>query len=114
MRLKVLVAVALATSFAAACSGGLSPEAQRGEALTVELGCTNCHESGIGPNWVGEWGTSRTFTDGSTAVFDERYARRAIADPGVEVVEGYDPVMPAYSLNEEQLAAIIAYLRTGP
>ena len=112
---KAFVAGLLAASLlASSCSTALSAEASKGEALTAELGCLNCHTAGIGPDWAGEWGTRRNLVDGSTAVFDEQYARRAIAEPGVEVVEGYDPVMPAYSLEEEQLSAVIEYLRTGP
>lgn len=105
------MAVVLACLLLVSCSSGLSVEAQQGEALVADLGCTSCHSGGIGPDWVGEWGTTRTFADGSKAAFDEDYARRAITDPGVEVLEGYDPVMPPYSLNEKEITAIVAYLR---
>lgn len=93
-------------------SAGWSEDAVRGEALVQDLGCLACHgaEHGVGPPWSGAWGTPRSLADGSTVVFDAAYVRTSVLEPGAQVVTGFDPVMPSFSLTEDDLAAIVAYL----
>ncbi|MDF1595648.1 MAG: cytochrome c [Acidimicrobiia bacterium] len=93
-------------------SADWSEDTVRGEALVRELGCLACHgqEDGVGPAWTGAWGTSRRLADGSTVVFDGAYIRSSVLEPAAQVVMGFDPVMPSFSLTEDDLAAIVAYL----
>ncbi len=103
--------VALAVS---ACSGNpaLSGEAANGRQLVAALGCTGCHGEGdgIGPSWKGTWGTLRPLVGGSTVVFDAEYVRESIVEPGERIVQGFGPQMPSFSLSDDDLDAIVAYL----
>ena len=95
-----------------ACGSELSEEAEIGRALVADHGCVACHgeTDGIGPAWGAVWGTDRELADGSTVVFYADYVRTSLLDPKGQVLKGFDPVMPAFSLSEDQLSAIIKYL----
>ncbi|MEX1280747.1 MAG: cytochrome c [Acidimicrobiia bacterium] len=118
MRLVSLLAVVLAI-LAAACGGGaadLSPLAAEGATLVRTEGCAACHgergQGGVGPAWVGLHGSEVELADGSVVVADDEYLTRAITDPGAEQVAGYQVVMPGNDLDGDQVAAIVAYLKT--
>ncbi|MDH5372839.1 MAG: cytochrome c [Acidimicrobiia bacterium] len=108
-----LILLLVMTLTACGSNTDLSGEAIRGEALVQELGCQVCHGAadGIGPSWSGTWGTLRRLVDGSSVEFDAAYVRASIAEPGSQVVSGFDPVMPSFSLNEADLQAVSAYLK---
>lgn len=91
---------------------GLSAEARQGAELADDNGCSACHRSGaVGPRWDGLYGSTVELDDGSTVVADESYLTRAITDPGAEIVAGYDVQMPDNDLTDEEVAAVVAYLR---
>jgi len=46
-----------------------------------------------------------------TITLDERNLRRAILKPGVAIVKGYPPAMPAIPMTRQELTEIIAYLK---
>ena len=78
-----------------------------------------CHREGgggIGPDWDGLYGSTVTLDDGSTVVADEAYLTLAITDPDAQLVDGYDVKMPANDLSDDDVAAIVAYIRSlaGP
>ena len=103
-----------AVLLAAGCSGS-GDAADRGRALVVDLGCTACHtgaDSGLGPSWEGRWGTDRPLEDGSTVAFDAGYVRRSLEAPRDEVAAGYAPTMPGFSVTDDELADITAYLES--
>ena len=114
MRMGILSA-ALAAIFLASCGTGtgLSAKATEGQRLAQDLGCTSCHsgQSGVGPNWEDTWGTARELADGSTEVFDSDYVRSSLSDPSAQVVDGYQAIMPSFSLSDTQVEAIIAFLK---
>lgn len=89
-----------------------------GEQLAQQNGCFACHSTDgsdmQGPTWEGLFGTERTFDDGSSEEADENYLRESIIEPNTKVVEGYNAVMPSYqgSVNDEQIDAIIEYIKT--
>ncbi|HEX2768005.1 MAG TPA: c-type cytochrome, partial [Geobacteraceae bacterium] len=95
----------------------LSP-VKRGEEAVEHSGCLACHSLDgavkIGPTFKGLFGRSVGFTDGKSVIADENYVRESIIDPGAKVVKGYQPVMPSYKgmLKDEDIAAIIAYIKT--
>jgi mono/diheme cytochrome c family protein len=104
----------------AACGGddsgadrlGLSDEARRGAELADDNGCSACHRSGaVGPRWDGLYGSTVELDDGTTVVADEAYLIRAITDPGAEIVAGFSVTMPDNDLSDDEVAAIVAYLR---
>jgi cytochrome c oxidase subunit 2 len=102
--------------------GGSKPEdlapAEWGEQLAQEYACTTCHSTDgsqlTGPTWQGTFGSEEPLADGSTVTVDENYIRESILEPSAKVVEGYPDVMNTYQgqLNDEQINAIIEYIKT--
>ena len=95
----------------------VTPE-EGGKMLFSMRGCTQCHnvteQNKIGPGLGGLFGKSRTFQDGTSMVADENYIRQSILEPQAHIVAGFDPVMPSQQgrLNEQELGALIAYIKT--
>src|SRR5918996_5619158 len=84
------------------------PEAaSRGAVLAEGTGCLVCHSvdgtPGSGPTWKGVAGSSRPLESGETVVADDEYLRISIVDPSIEIVVGYQDVMP--DTYETQLTA---------
>lgn len=83
--------------------------------LAGSKGCAACHSldgtPGIGPSWAGSFGAIRTFADGSTAVVDEAYLRQSMQQPAVRVVAGFQNVMVAAELSEDEMATLIMLIR---
>jgi len=94
------------------------PPAERGEALVSQNGCNACHSvdgsSGVGPSFAGLWGSERAFQNADPVTADENYIRESILQSNAKVLEGYDPVMPAYQgvINDQQIGDIIEYIKT--
>ncbi|MDK1118993.1 MAG: cytochrome c oxidase subunit II [Anaerolineae bacterium] len=90
----------------------------RGEALSAQNGCLGCHSidgsQSIAPTWFKLFGSSVELTDGTTANADEDYLAESILLPGEKIVAGYETtLMPSMEqLNEDQIADIIAYIKT--
>ena len=77
-----------------------------------KLGCLACHaktSAALGPDLAGTFGTTRTFQDNTEGVADENYLRESILNPQAKLVQGYQPVMPAFQglVTEDQLAQLI-------
>ncbi len=92
------------------------PLPEIGEQIYAQQACQTCHSidgsAGTGPSWLGHWGETRQFTDGSSAVMDENYTIQSIVAPATQVVQGYPPSMPAYpNLTERQLQGVVAYIK---
>lgn len=86
-----------------------------GREVAEDRGCMSCHREGgggIGPDWEGLAGSTVTLDDGSTVVADEAYLRLAITDPDAQVVDGYDIRMPSNDLDDDDVAAIVAYIQS--
>lgn len=101
-----------------ATSAGSGPEARlaRGKSLAQSKGCIACHtidgKPGVGPTWKGLYGKIETMADGSTALVDEAYLKDFILNPQARVVKGFSPIMPKIPLNDDELAAIVAYIQS--
>jgi cytochrome c oxidase subunit 2 len=96
---------------------GEAGEEQDGHELLEKYGCLGCHSedgtSRIGPTFKGIWGRSVTvMTNGAerTITSDAAYLRRSLSEPGADVVKGFPPVMPPFSLTEEELSSLLEYL----
>jgi len=92
--------------------------AQYGFTLFRQLGCSGCHAAGSSvhaPSLAGLLGRQVHLQDGRTVVADENYVRDAILLPRKDVVAGFDPVMPSFAgqVGEEDIQALVAYLRAG-
>jgi cytochrome c oxidase subunit 2 len=99
-------------------SKGKGDKEQSGHELLEHHGCLGCHsEDGspkVGPSFKGIWGRSVTVMTGGaerTITSDEAYLRRSILLPSADVVKGFPPIMPAFPLNEEELSALMKYLK---
>lgn len=88
-----------------------------GEDLYTKKACNTCHSidgsDGTGPSWLGTWGQTRPFDDGTSAVMDAAYTTESILYPGNKIVQGYQNQMPAYQgqLDSLQIAGLIAYMK---
>jgi cytochrome c oxidase subunit 2 len=99
-----------------AAEAAKTPEGQ-GKLLTVRNGCIGCHSLDgakmTGPTWLGLFGEEVVLDDGTTLISDEAYITESILNPKAKEVKGFAPtVMPAYPLTDEEIANIIAYLKT--
>jgi cytochrome c oxidase subunit 2 len=97
-------------------TGPAAAPAAQGLALAQSKGCVACHSvdgsSGVGPTWRGLYGKTETMVDGSTALVDDTALRSDIREPQARVVKGYPPVMPKIDLSDEELEALVAYIRS--
>jgi cytochrome c oxidase subunit 2 len=50
--------------------------------------------------------------DGSTALVDDAFLRAFITDPQARHVKGFPPVMPKVPLSDEELSALVDYIKT--
>jgi cytochrome c oxidase subunit 2 len=69
----------------------------------------------VGPTFTGLIGRSETVVRGGKEVtvnVDEGYVRRYIRNPNVDVVKGYQAIMPHISLTDVELDAIVTWLAT--
>ena len=91
--------------------------AERGERLYSQQGCFACHSLDgtelTGPSFQGLAGSTRMFTDGTSAEADENYLLQAIVSPAAVIVQGYDAVMPSTysSLSAADLDALVAFIQ---
>lgn len=100
---------------AAPAAGAGGPQVERGRAIAQAKGCTACHSidgsAGVGPSWKGLYGKTETLADGSQVKVDDTYLRSSVLTPGAQVVKGFAPVMPPSELNDEEMAALIGYMK---
>jgi cytochrome c oxidase subunit 2 len=92
-----------------------TPE-ERGASLAAKNACAACHTTtgaeGIGPTWRGLFESDVVLSDGTTVVADEAYLTESILQPAARLVQGYPPSMPPFGFTAEELADIVAYLKT--
>ena len=91
----------------------------RGELVAQQFGCTACHSSDgselAGPTWRGVFGSTESLSDGSSVLVDNDYLINSIRNPGLQIVEGYQNIMPegvGADLTDEQLADVIAFIES--
>ncbi len=93
--------------------------ADQGAQIAQDTGCLACHSRGsnalVGPGWGGLYGSEVQLSDGSTVRADDAYLTGSIVNPDTKIVKGFNAhVMPSYTgmLNDEQVAALVAYIRS--
>lgn len=89
----------------------------RGEKLVIQNGCLGCHSidgsPGTGPTWLGLYERQEEMADGSVITANDDYIKESILNPQAKIVAGFEGVlMPAYEFTDEQIADIIAYMKT--
>ena len=106
--------------FGSACGSSTGTEitltaaGQAGLQVVRTKGCASCHGStgqgGVGPTFVGLFGSERILADGSVVIADIDYLRRAITDPQDEQLADYGFKMPTNNLDDEQVSAVIDFI----
>ncbi|MBV8273043.1 MAG: cytochrome c oxidase subunit II [Cupriavidus sp.] len=96
-------------------AGGADLVAQ-GRALAQSKGCAGCHSvdgsPGVGPTWKGLYGSTQTFSDGSSANVDDAFLKEEIEEPQARIVKGFGPVMPKLPVTDADVVALSAYIRS--
>jgi cytochrome c oxidase subunit 2 len=82
-----------------------------------KLGCASCHAGGPqqrGAKLEGIYGKEVKLAGGGTVVANDEYIRNSILNPGSQVVEGFQPIMPTFKgqVTEEQLLGLVAYIKS--
>jgi len=94
------------------------PPLELGQKLYKEQQCISCHSLDgsrvVGPTFKGLFGSTRKFTDGSTATADENYIKHSLEEPGSQVVEGFAPAMPAFKdiLSDDDIEGLITFIKS--
>ena len=100
---------------AIAAEAASTPEGH-GRLLVTQNGCAACHSingaAGLGPTWFGLAGSQVELEDGSTVIADDAFLFESIRNPKAKVVKGFQPNMPLYPFTDEEIADIIAYIKT--
>jgi cytochrome c oxidase subunit II len=99
-----------------AAEAAQTPEG-RGQALITANGCTACHSlngaAGLGPTWFQLAGSEVRLSDGTTVIADDAFLAESILQPQATIVAGFEnQQMPTYNFTDEQVADIIAYIKT--
>jgi len=91
-----------------------------GDKLLRTKGCIACHSTDgsdmIGPTFQGLFGKEQiVLVDGQekSVKVDDEYLRRSILKPNMEIVKGYNALMPSQEglISEQELIAIIQHLK---
>ncbi|MEX6502661.1 c-type cytochrome [Pseudomonas zhanjiangensis] len=105
-----------AQTLAAAARPGRDQLVEKGRQLAADSGCQACHSqdgsASLGPSWKDLFGRTERLADGSSVQVDEAYLKESILAPKAKLVEGYPPVMVAYSFNEDELDALVALIKS--
>ena len=99
------------------CEGAADPMACWGQKLSNSKGCMACHaidgqRQQPCPNWLGLFGKERPLTSGEVVVADETYLANSILNSWDQVVEGYGKSMPPYNFPEQEVQALVAYIKS--
>ena len=93
--------------------------AEKGRELYRSKGCSACHSIDgsklIGPSFKGLFGKKeRVVTAGSEreVTVDEAYIMKSEHDPNADVVAGFQPLMPQSNMNDEEIRAVIEFMKT--
>ncbi len=92
---------------------------ERGEIFARQFGCMACHSSDgsqlVGPTWLGVFGSTEMLEDGSSMVVDRDYLFKSVRNPGIQIVAGYQNIMPeniAADMSDEQIDDLIAFIES--
>jgi cytochrome c oxidase subunit 2 len=97
--------------------GGADVSPATGQNLAVLKGCVSCHSvddtTKIAPPWQGLYGKQIELNDGSFVTVDDNYLIESIKDPNAKIVKGFTRgAMPLISLTDEEISALVAYIKS--
>lgn len=91
----------------------------RGEVFAQQYGCLACHSKDgselAGPTWSGIFGSDELLDDGTSVTVDRSYIIKSIREPGIQIVAGYQNIMPAgigADMTDEQIEDVIAFIES--
>jgi mono/diheme cytochrome c family protein len=95
----------------------------RGKSLYQSDGCSACHSltgsAGVGPGFKGLNGSAVTLSNGQTVSADDAYLEQSIADPDVQIVDGYragvmSAAVASYRLTgkPDEIRALVAFIKS--
>jgi mono/diheme cytochrome c family protein len=91
------------------------PPEKKGESLFKLKACAGCHSLDgsrlVGPSMKGLVGRTEK-TDKGDVVVDDAYLVESIKAPTAKIVADYPPAMPAIPLTDDEIASLIAYIKT--
>ena len=96
---------------------GQTPVEQGRDLFENKLGCASCHAGGPqqrGAKLEGIFNKEVKLVGGNTVIANEGYIRESILNPGGQIVEGFQPIMPTFKgqVTEEQIVSLIAYIKS--
>jgi cytochrome c oxidase subunit II len=88
-----------------------------GQLLVANNGCGACHSingaAGIGPTWFNLYEHEVELSDGTVVTADDAYLTESIKAPQAKIVHGFETqLMPTYGFPDEDIANIVAYIKT--
>jgi cytochrome c oxidase subunit 2 len=87
-----------------------------GKTLFQTKGCVACHTTdgspSVGPTMKGLYGHETEMEDGALIKQDDTHIAEEIRQPGKHVVKGFQPVMPEVSLTDDEVNALVEYLKS--
>jgi cytochrome c oxidase subunit II len=99
-------------------TGSQNAMAKTGEQVALRYGCLGCHtldgRPHIGPSFRAAFGRDVALVTGTLVRADESYLTRSMMDPAVEIVRGYQPVMPSYLglLQPAEVGALVELIKS--
>jgi cytochrome c oxidase subunit 2 len=91
----------------------------RGQVISQQFGCLACHSTDgselAGPTWLGVFGSEESLDDGTSVIVDRAYIIKSIREPGIQIVAGFQNIMPAgigADLTDEQIEDVIAFIES--
>lgn len=88
---------------------------EQSKILAADKGCIACHSldgsAGIGPSWMGNYGSLRKFTDGTAQIPDAQYYKKSMLDPAAQVLVGFQNIMLPATLTETEINQFIALMQ---
>lgn len=113
--LSVVFAVLLSACGANVAGDGAS--GLDGANVAQARNCVACHTTSgarsVGPSWRMLAGREVALERGAVVVADDEYLRRSIRDPQADIVAGFTAVqMPVIDLTDEEVDALVSYLRS--
>jgi cytochrome c oxidase subunit 2 len=92
--------------------------AHEGRQLFLKLNCINCHSAtptAKAPVLEGLYMSRVPLRNGGAVIADNEYITKSIRKPRLDVVEGWEAIMPAYDesqVSAEDMPKLIAYIRS--
>jgi len=91
----------------------------KGSQLYQVKGCVACHSTDgsprVGPTFKGLLGKKEEVISAGkkeALVVNEAFIRKFISEPNVVHIEGFPPIMPKISLTDEELTALVDYIKS--